>query len=137
MSGSLSRAMQAGRACVVSATGTYLDIPDDMVARVGAGPADPAELAATLRRLVENPGERRRLGDAAAASIAARAEEEATAHGYATAIEATLELIRDPVRTAIARWGGALVDVGVDEGMVREGYGLSYAAAFEDFTSSP
>jgi glycosyltransferase involved in cell wall biosynthesis len=137
VSGSLARAMQAGRACVVSATGTYLDIPDDMVCRVGAGPTDPAELAATLRRLVENPRERRRLGDAAAASIAARAEEEATARGYATAIEATLELIRDPVRTAIARWGGALVDVGVDDDMVREGYGLSYAAAFEDFTSSP
>jgi hypothetical protein len=34
----------------------------------------------------------------------------------------------------MARWGGSLVDVGVSQDMVGEGYGLSYAQAFEDFT---
>jgi hypothetical protein len=44
--------------------------------------------------------------------------------------------VRDPVRVAASRWGGSLVDLGVDDDMVREGYGVSYMQAFEDFTRS-
>jgi glycosyltransferase involved in cell wall biosynthesis len=137
VSGSLHRAMQAGRPCVVSATGTYLDIPQEMVARIRPGPADPAELAVTLRGLVDDPDRRRRMGEAAAKAAAALASTNATARGYEAAIEATLGLVRDPVRKALSRWGGSLVDLGVGDDMVREGYGLSYAHAFDDFTRSP
>src|SRR5581483_2780396 len=38
VSGSLVRAMQAGRPAVVSATGTYLDLPEDAVVRIAPGP---------------------------------------------------------------------------------------------------
>ena len=41
VSGSLARAMQAGRPAIVSATGTYLDVPDDAVLRVAAGSDEP------------------------------------------------------------------------------------------------
>jgi glycosyltransferase involved in cell wall biosynthesis len=136
VSGSLARAMQAGRAAVVSATGTYLDIPDEMVLRISPGPADPDELAVALRRLVDDPELRVRMGEAARAHIAERAASDATARGYAHAIEQTLGLVRDPVRVAASRWGGSLVDLGIDDDMVREGYGVSYMQAFEDFTRS-
>src|SRR6266540_3134466 len=36
VSGSLSRSMQVGRPTIVSATGTYLDLPEDVVVRVPA-----------------------------------------------------------------------------------------------------
>jgi glycosyltransferase involved in cell wall biosynthesis len=136
VSGSLARAMQAGRAAVVSGTGTYLDIPGEMVLRISPGPADPDELAAALRRLADDPELRARMGEAAREHIAERAASDATARGYAAAIEGTLGLVRDPVRVAASRWGGSLVDLGVDDDMVREGYGVSYMQAFEDFTRS-
>jgi glycosyltransferase involved in cell wall biosynthesis len=136
VSGSLARAMQAGRPSVVSATGTYLDVPDEMVLRVGAGPTDPHELADVLRTLADDPELRARMGVAAATQMRERAAHDATAHGYAGAIERTLGLVRDPVRKALSRWGGSLADIGVDDDLVREGYGLSYAQAFEDFEGS-
>ena len=96
VSGSLARAMQAGKPTVVSATGTYLDIPDDCVLRVAAGPADPSELALRLRTLLEDDELRERMGAAAAAHMRELRDGEATAHGYEHAIERTLELVRDP-----------------------------------------
>lgn len=126
--------MQAGRPSVVSATGTYLDVPDEMVVRVAPGPTDPGELAEALRLLIEDADLRARIGRAARMAMESRARGDATAHGYAEAIERTLGLVRDPVRKAMSRWGGSLVDVGISEEMVRAGYGLSYPQAFEDFT---
>ena len=41
VSGSLARSMQCGRPTVVSATGTYLDLPEDAVVRVPAGRLAP------------------------------------------------------------------------------------------------
>src|SRR4029450_2996933 len=67
VSGSLSRSMQVGRPTVVSATGTYLALPDDVVVRVPAGRLEPRELAEALRALVDDPERRRRIGDAAKA----------------------------------------------------------------------
>ncbi|MDP9295299.1 MAG: hypothetical protein M3O88_01215, partial [Actinomycetota bacterium] len=48
VSGSLARALQAGRAAVVSATGTYLDLPDDVVRRIEGGPPRASQLAEVL-----------------------------------------------------------------------------------------
>ncbi|MBI3648727.1 MAG: glycosyltransferase family 4 protein [Actinobacteria bacterium] len=133
VSGSLARALQAGRPAIVSATGTYLDVPEEIVLRVTAGPADPQELAARIRALAEDPDLRARMGAAAASLARHLRETEATAHGYAGAIESTLGLVRDPARKAYARWAGALADLGVDEEMLSRGYGLSYAKAMESF----
>ena len=48
----LARARDAGgRPTIVSATGTYLDVSDDAVLRVAAGPTDAHELAGVLRTL--------------------------------------------------------------------------------------
>jgi len=133
VSGSLARAMQAGLPAVVSATGTYLDVPDELVLRVTPGPTDPGELAAQLRLLIDDRGLRVRMGAAARAHVEEVRASEATAHGYERAIVETLRLVRDPVRKAEARWSGALADIGVGEAEVRAGYGVGYARALESF----
>ncbi len=133
VSGSLARSMQCAKPTVVSATGTYLDLGDDLVVHVSAGRLDPVELAATFRRLVDDPERRRRVGQAARAHMAQLAASEATARVYAKAIDETLVLLHDPARRALARWGGALVDLGITEEGLAEGYGMSYARALDEF----
>ncbi len=135
VSGSLARSMQMGRATVVSATGTYLDLPDEVVARVPAGRPDPATIASEIRGLLEDEGRRDRIGVAAREHVAERSRTHATANAYVRAIDGTLSLLADPTRRALARWGGALVDLGVTEETLAEGYGLSYARALDDFVA--
>ncbi len=134
VSGSLARAMQAGKPTVVSAVGTYLDLPDDAVVRVPAGRVDPEILRATLLRLLDDGERRRRVGAAAAAHVRRSIETEATAHAYADAIVATRELVLDPARAVLARWARSLAEIGVDDALVAEGFGVSYARAVESFT---
>jgi glycosyltransferase involved in cell wall biosynthesis len=133
VSGSLARAMQAGRPTIVSATGTYLDVPDDAVVRVAAGPVDAEELRAAITALLEDPERRARIGEAATAHVRHLSETEATARGYEEAILATRELVRDPTRRVMARWAKSLAEIGVDEPLVDEGFGASYARALESF----
>ena len=90
--------------------------------------------AATLRALIDDPERRRRIGDAARAHTSDLASSEATAHVYAEAMDATMRLLWDPARRALARWGGALVDLGITEEGLAEGYGMSYARALDEFT---
>ncbi len=137
VSGSLSRAMQAAKPSVVSATGTYLDVPDETVLRVAPGPTDPLELADVLARLREDDGMRSRIGGDAAAHVERQRASEATARGYEHAIIETLALVRDPARKAMATWGKALVDAGITEEMVGEGYGMEYARALGSFEPGP
>ncbi len=137
VSGSLARAMQAGKPAVVSATGSYLDVPDGLVMRVAAGPTDPGELAVRLRTLVDDPALRARMGAAARDHMQRLRSTEATAHGYERAVDATLALIRDPAHKALEMWGGALADLGLDERDLARGIGLAYARALEDFERSP
>jgi glycosyltransferase involved in cell wall biosynthesis len=136
VSGSLARAMQTGRPAIVSATGTYLDVPDDAVLRVAPGATDPAELAARIRTLEEDPELRARMGAAARAHVEQQRASEATAHGYEDAVEATLAMVGDPGHKALAMWGRALADMGLDERALAKGYGLEYARALEDLRAS-
>ena len=133
VSGSLVRAMQAGKASIVSATGTYLDVPDDAVLRVAPGPPDPLELAERIGTLLADPVLRARMGGAARAHVDAVRTSEATAKGYEHAIEETLRLVRDPAHKALAIWGKALADLGADEDDLREGLGVDYARALATF----
>jgi glycosyltransferase involved in cell wall biosynthesis len=133
VSGSLARTMQCGTPTVVSATGTYLDLPDETVVHVAPGRVEPAELASAIRGLVDDPERRGRIGEAARAHMTGLASSDATAHVYARAIEETLVLLREPARVALARWGGALVDLGIDDDGLEEGYGMAYARALEEF----
>lgn len=63
----------------------------------------------------------------------ALARSDTTARVYAQAIEGTLALLADPTRRALARWVGALVDVGVSEEALCWGHGASYARALDEF----
>ncbi len=137
VSGSLAMAMVAGVPTLVSATGTYLDIPEELVVRVAPGPADPAELAARIDELRNDPLRRARIGDAARAYMAELRRSEATARGYEHAILATRDIVLDPARAVLARWARNLAAVGVDDGLVNEGFGVSYARALESFQRSP
>jgi hypothetical protein len=126
--------MQVGRPTIVSATGTYLDSPDGTVLTVAPGEADPAELAARIAELAADPERRERMGATARAYMADLAAREATAHGYADAIEATMHVVDDPVGQNMRRWADALADLGVTEPELAEGYGLEFARALESFT---
>ena len=125
--------MQAGKASIVSATGTYLDVPDDAVLRVAPGPTNPLELAERIRSLLADPDLRARMGEAARAHVDAVRTSEATAKGYEAAIEETLRLVRDPAHKALAIWGKALADLGADEADLRDGLGVDYARALATF----
>ena len=105
--------------------------------RVAPGPADPAELAQRIRELADDPERRARIGDAAGAHMAALRDSDATAKGYEQAIIATRGIVRDPHRAIIARWAGNLAEVGVDDSLVEQGYGVSYARALESFERTP
>jgi glycosyltransferase involved in cell wall biosynthesis len=137
VSGSLSMAMVAGVPTIVSATGTYLDIPEDLVVRVAPGPADPGELAGRILELRDDPERRARIGAAARAHMASLRAADATARGYEEAILATRAIAVDPTRSILTRWAGSLAAVGVDDALVEEGYGVSYARALESFERTP
>ena len=136
VSGSLARALHAGKPTVVSATGTYLDLPQDAVVGVPAGPVEAPALAGVLGQLVADPGRRARLADRARALAAERYTVEATARGYERAIERTLALALDPTRLALPRWARALNDIGVGEEHVREGFGISYVRGLQELAAS-
>jgi glycosyltransferase involved in cell wall biosynthesis len=134
VSGTLVRAMQAGKPTVVSAAGTYLDIPAEAVVRVPGGSPDPVDIARVLRRLMRLPDERRRVGAAAREYMERLRAEQASARGYAEAIRATLALLRDPARAALGRWADALSDLGATAEDVHAGLGARYVEALEDLT---
>ena len=136
VSGSLIRGMQAGRPVIVSATGTYLDIPEDAVVRVVGGPVDPDELAGTIRELARDRERRRRLGSRAREHVEGTMSEERTAQGYEEAVEQTLELLLDPRRLALARWAKALNDLSFRDSHLLEGFGLSYARGLDELAAA-
>jgi glycosyltransferase involved in cell wall biosynthesis len=132
VSGTLMRAMQVGRATLVSATGTYLDLPEDAVVRIAPGLADPQELAEVLTGLADRPEARARIGEAARRHVETTASLERTAAGYEEAIEFALRLVQDPRRLALTRWAQALNDLGITPEGLDEEYGLSYVRALAE-----
>ncbi len=126
VSGTLIRAMQVGRACVVSGTGTYLDLPSDVVVHVAPGRPDPVELGAAFDRLARDPDLRARIGAAARAHLESTSGGDRTARGYERAIEETLALVLDPRRLALSRWARALNEIGVTSAGLDEDFGLGY-----------
>jgi len=137
VSGSLMRALQTGKPAIVSATGTYLDVPDEVVLRVAPGPPDPSELATRITTLLGDDQLRARMGGAARVYVEDLRTSEATAHGYERAIDETLSLVRDPSHKAMAIWGKSLADLGVDESDLSDGIGLDYVRAMARFRGTP
>lgn len=108
VSGTLARAMAAGKPTIVQAMGSYLDAPEDAVVRIPAGEPDALELAEALSRVRSDGSLRERVG-ARAREVSERLQaEQVTAHAYRDAIESTLSLLGDPVRWATERWAAAL-----------------------------
>ena len=99
VSGSLSMAMVAGLPTIVSATGTYLDIPEDLVVRVAPGPADADGARAPDPGAPGRPGAARtdRRRRARAHGLAARHGCDGDA-ATSEAIVATREVVADPTR---------------------------------------
>ena len=62
---------------------------------------------------------------------------EATSRGYEEAILATRELVLDPLRPMRERWARSLAEIGVDDMLAEQGYGVSYVRALESFERSP
>jgi glycosyltransferase involved in cell wall biosynthesis len=133
VSGSLFRSMQAGRASIVSGTGTYLDLPEGTVVRVAPGVPDPLELAEAIGSLAREPDRREAIGARAQAYMRGLAQSEATAKGYAEAIRATLRMVSDPAAPARDRWARAMAQLGLTESELRLGHGLAYARALDSF----
>lgn len=135
VSGTLIRAMQVGRACVVSGVGTYLDLPDDVVVHVAPGRPDVAELASAFAGLAADPERRGRLGERARAHLRATSGGDRPARGYERAIEETLALVLDPRRLALSRWARALGEIGVGPEALDEDFGLGYVRGLADFAA--
>lgn len=102
-SASLAREIAFGRAVLCFDAGCFAEMPEQTVARVPAG--DFAAAAAELRRLVEDPDRRRRLGAAAC-----RLASERTELAYASALLAFLERSRaeSPALALLDRIGAEL-----------------------------
>jgi hypothetical protein len=69
--------------------------------------------------------------------MAALRDADATARGYEEAILATRAIVASPTRPMLTRWAESLAAVGIDDALVQEGYGVSYARALESFERSP
>jgi glycosyltransferase involved in cell wall biosynthesis len=115
VSGTVVRAMAAGKPVVVPATGSYLDWPQEAVVRVAGGPPEPGALAGALNPLVRDPDHRAAIGGRAASHVGRLRRRRATTRGYRQAIEATLALVNDPARRGAERWARSLASVGATE----------------------
>ena len=135
-SGSLVRALHVGVPTIVSAVGTYLEVPKDVVVTIPPGPPDPAALAAAVERLAEHADERAAMGARARSYAREAFAPRATATAYAHAIEGVLALRADPSRAALARWAWALRSEGVRPRDVRRGFGLRFAEALAELSGA-
>jgi glycosyltransferase involved in cell wall biosynthesis len=133
-SGTLIRALQAGVPTVVSAVGTYLELPDDVVVRIPAGPPDEGELLAAIGGLVSDAPAREALGVRAAGFAHTALAPEATAIVYRDAVDLALALEADPERRVLVRWAEALQEVGMSPRLVRRGMGVGFATAVRDLS---
>ncbi|MGZ8566741.1 MAG: glycosyltransferase family 4 protein [Actinomycetota bacterium] len=134
-SGSLVRALHVGVPTIVSAVGTYLEVPDAAVERIPGGEPDPAELAAAIDRLAADPGRRAAMRERAQRYAREELAPGRTAAAYEAAVDLVLAYEADPARVALARWAGALRSVGVGPQHVKRGFGLRYADALAAFRS--
>lgn len=64
-SASLGRAMAAGKPAILSAQGTFLEVPPECAVKLPVDGNEVAALAAAVSRLVENASERQAMGEAA------------------------------------------------------------------------
>lgn len=136
-SGTLIRALQVGVPTIVSGVGTYLELPNDVVVRIPGGPPSVDALVAAIRTLVADTEERRALGERARVYAASALAPSETAAVYERAIDLVVGLETDPARLALARWAGALQEVGMVPRLARRGLGVGFAEALRELTPAP
>jgi glycosyltransferase involved in cell wall biosynthesis len=136
-SGSLVRALHVGVPTIVSAVGTYLEVPGDVVRHITPGPPDHLELAEVIDELAFDAALRHGIRERARAFAAVELAPAATARVYETAIEETLAVRDDPYRRALARWASALSGMGVDPSDVNLGFGVRYAEGLLEVRDGP
>ena len=83
-----------GTPTIVSSVGTYLEVPDDVVVRIGPGRPDPEELADVIDRLAGDPQGRAAIGDRAGAYARDALAPATTAAVYLEAIDDLVALLR-------------------------------------------
>lgn len=88
-SGTALRALGAGRPVIVYDHGWYGELPDDVALKVP--PLDQEALLAAMRRLAEDPEERRRRGERGRAYVAEQHHPDKAAGAYVSAINEILE----------------------------------------------
>ena len=137
VSGTLLRAMRAGKPSVVSAVGSYLDAPEGTVVTIPGGPPDPGMLAATLAPLVRDPGARAAIGRRARAAMERQQRERVTARSDGAAIEETLRRLRHPAAAPVERWAAAMADLGVTQREAGRGFGSEYLEALDEIVARP
>ncbi len=120
VSGSLIRAMQAGKPSIVSATGHVPGHPRRRRAARGSRTHEPVRAG---RPDPHAPGRSRPSGPDGAGgerrTSTGSAPRRRPPRGTRPAIEETLRLVRDPAHKAMAIWGKALADMGADEADLR------------------
>lgn len=89
-SGALIRLLGSGKAVIVSNLNQFADWPDEVCLKVDLGPAEGAMLHYYLRRLVEDAGLRRQLGENARRYVQAHHAIEGSARGYLSFFEQCL-----------------------------------------------
>lgn len=102
-SASIARAMAAGRPLVVSAQGTFLELPDAACVRI---PVDGSEIESLVRvvgELLPDEPRRRAMGRAARDFVRAHAGPDRVAHDYLAFVEQVIASGAKP-RTAGAPW---------------------------------
>jgi hypothetical protein len=111
---SLVDQMAAGKAVIVTNDGVYAEVPEQLVCKIDPG-AESAQLPGVLRKLVDDPGARRAMGERARA----HADAVHRADRYAEELAAFIRQTGDV--TAMVRFtdriGIALRQVGVKAGM--------------------
>jgi len=84
-----------GTPTIVSGVGTYLEVPDDVVVRIGPGRPDPEELADVIDRLAGDPEGRAAIGDRAGAYARDALAPTTTAAVYLEAIDDLVALFQE------------------------------------------
>lgn len=103
-SASLVRLMAAGVPCVVTDVGAFHELPDDCVIKIPLGDGGDAELERALRRLLDDPNLRVRMGTRARAYAA-------EVHSSRRAGDAYLDFISAIVDGRAVRAAGSYADV--------------------------
>jgi glycosyltransferase involved in cell wall biosynthesis len=112
-SGTAIRALAVGRPLVVTDTGWFGELPDEVVLKVAPGEDEAVRLAATLVDLAEDDARRERIGKAARAYVEREHDLDRVAELYVAAIEETAgaEVLERELLTEI---GVAAQAVGID-----------------------